>query len=144
MKYPTLFLLISLMIGLLLWPFSASAGDVRVITHTQGQYQSMSHQGIRAIFSMRLRNWPDGSSIQVFVLNDDAPLHNSFAKTVLGVFPHQLRLGWDRLVFSGTGQAPIEVESLALMKQKVAETPGSIGYIASDQIDDSVKPMEIK
>jgi hypothetical protein len=89
-------------------------------------------QTLRAIFSMRLRLWPDGSPITVFVLPPTDPVHVRFCKEVLGVFPHQLQRAWDRLVYSGTGQAPVEVDSLEEMEQRVRETPGAIGYLEKD------------
>ena len=89
-------------------------------------------QTLRAIFSMRLRQWPDGTPITVFVLPTANPVHVGFCKEVLGVFPHQLQRAWDRLVYSGTGQAPVEVDSLEEMRQRVKQTPGAIGYLKKD------------
>lgn len=86
-------------------------------------------QTLRAIFSMRLRQWPDGTPVTVFVLPTTHPVHVDFCKEVLGVFPHQLQRAWDRLVYSGTGQAPVEVDSLEEMRQRVQETPGAVGYV---------------
>lgn len=87
---------------------------------------------LRAIFSMRLRQWPDGEPVTVFVLPTTHPVHVDFCKEVLGVFPHQLQRAWDRLVYSGTGQAPVEVNSLDEMQQRVRETPGAIGYLEKE------------
>lgn len=140
MKYKRWYLLLFLLLA----PVSLPAAEPLVITHPADQHLNLTRQGVRAIFSMRLRSWADGSNIQVFVLSDQAALHKDFAKSILGVFPHQLRRGWDRLVYSGTGQAPIEVTSLAQMKQKIAATPGAIGYLSSELVDDTVQPLEIE
>jgi hypothetical protein len=94
-------------------------------------------QTLRAIFSMRLRTWPDGTPITVFVLAMTNPVHVDFCKEVLGVFPHQLQRAWDRLVYSGTGQAPVEVNSLEEMQRRVRETPGAIGYLEQTITDDT-------
>ena len=40
---------------------------------------------------------------------------------------------WDRLVFSGTGQAPDTVTSTEEMLARVASTPGAIGYLSQIQ-----------
>jgi hypothetical protein len=93
---------------------------------------------------MRLHAWPDGSAIRVFVLPDDAPLHIAFSKEKLNVFPYQLRLAWDRLVFSGTGQAPDTVNSPEEMLTKVASTPGAIGYLYKSKMDGRVNVLQIK
>lgn len=83
----------------------------------------------RAIFAMRKIRWPDGTRIQVFVLPDNDPLHRQFTKSRLNMFPHQFRRIWDKLIFSGTGQAPHPVESMAEMLEKISTTPGAIGYL---------------
>jgi len=90
---------------------------------------------------MRLRKWEDGSPIRVFVMPDDHPLHISFSKNVLHVFPYQLRAAWNRLVFSGTGEEPIIVKSEQKMRAIVGATPGAIGYLSRSMIDESVKPI---
>lgn len=100
---------------------------IEVITHAD--MQRVQVNDLRAIFSMRLRNWPDGSKIRVFVLPDDNELHKAFVKEKLQMFPHQLRRTWDRMTYTGTGQPPITVHSVAEMLEKVKNTQNAIGYI---------------
>lgn len=73
--------------------------------------ETIPRASLRAIFGMRLQNWPADTLIRVFVLRDDAPEHATFSKTVLQVFPQQLRMAWDRQVFSGQGRYPEQVAS---------------------------------
>ncbi len=115
-----------------------------IVAHSGVSEKSISVNVLRAIFGMRLRNWSDGSLIKVFVFADDDALHHDFSKGQLNVFPYQLRLAWDRLVFSGTGQAPIRVNSHEEMLSKVANTPGAIGYIESNYINDDIHILQIK
>lgn len=106
--------------------------------------QDIKLNALRAIFSMRLRTWPDGTPVRVFVLDDDKDLHVKFAKKRLDIYPHQLRYSWDRLVYSGTGQAPTKVSSEKEMLEKVAATPGAIGYLPENLINDKVHVLSIK
>ena len=99
------------------------------VVNADTKQQSVSKNGLSAIFKMRLRTWSDGSGITVFVLHDDNPLHKQFCKQILNVFPHQMRRYWNKLVFSGTGQAPIELENKDEMINKLITTPGAIGYL---------------
>lgn len=105
---------------------------------------SVSRNGLSAIFRMRLRQWQDGSPITVFVLRDNNPLHQHFCKQVLNVFPHQMRRSWNKLVFSGTGQAPVTVASKEEMVDKIASTPGAIGYLSDEDITEDIKILIIK
>lgn len=118
--------------------------DILVIVNPELPVQSLSPQGIRAIFTMRWNTWEDGTPIKVYVLGDDHDVHARFSKYVIGVFPHQLRKAWDRLVFSGTGQSPIQVSNEEEMIIKISSTRGAIGYITSDKVNENVKQVKIK
>lgn len=124
---------------------SADLHAQQVIVNPDVKEQSMSLNGVRAVFFMRLVQWPDdGKPIRVFVLPDKNPLHISFSKNQLNAFPRQLRRSWDRLVFSGTGQSPTVVENEQEMRDKVANTSGAIGYVQEIKEDDTVRPMAIE
>lgn len=115
-----------------------------VIVHPGVSQQTLSVKTLRAIFGMRLHSWPDGTSVKVFVLGDEHPLHQSFSKGVLNIFPYRLRAAWERLIYSGTGQAPSEVSSEQEMRARIAETPGAIGYLGGGMVDDSIYVLRIE
>ncbi len=115
-----------------------------VVAHPEVRQQNISRNVLRAIFGMRLRKWPDGMPIKVFVLRDDAPFHVAFSKEILHVFPHQLRRAWDRLVYSGTGQSPFEVTSVEEMREKIRNVPGAIGYLPSIKRDKHVNILQVR
>jgi hypothetical protein len=98
---------------------------------------------LRAVFGMRLMEWPDGTRVVPFVMEPDSAVHVRFVKTVLQVFPYQLQQAWDRLVFSGTGQSPRVVASPSEMRRRVAETPGGIGYLPREYLDGTVSTVEV-
>lgn len=116
----------------------------QIVTPPDVVEKSISRNYLRAIFGMRLRTWQDGTSIRVFVLPDDHKLHADFSKEKLNLFPYQLRQSWDRLVFSGTGQAPTTVSSSEEMLYRIANTPGAIGYLDTVYINANVDVLEIK
>ena len=119
-------------------------GHYEVVINPEANQEEVSVNVLRAIFSMRLKTWPNGKLIKVFVLPDDHPLHHDFAKEKLSVFPYQLRSTWDRLVFSGTGQAPTTVSSHEEMLNKIMNTPGSIGYLEAPFLNDEIHVLQIK
>lgn len=104
----------------------------------------ISQSTLRAIFGMRLNKWPADTPVKVFVMKDDAPEHGAFSKNILQVFPHQLRLAWDRQVFSGQGQYPEQVASTQEMISKIASTPGAIGYIKTSEVTKNVRILQIR
>lgn len=117
--------------------------SVAVITHPGINSNYLSKNLLRSIFGMRLRTWQSGLPVRVFVLPDDAPLHSVFTKQKLNLFPYQLRSAWDRMVYSGTGQAPFVVHTEEEMRARIASTPGAIGYLSGSMINDSVQVVHI-
>jgi hypothetical protein len=138
-------LLLILLLGMLSAIGVARAHEhYEVVVNASVTTRSLPVNSVRAIFGMRQQAWPDGTAIKVFVLADDAPLHDSFCKEKLSAFPYQLRQAWDRLVFSGTGQAPTKVSSSEEMFSKVASTPGAIGYLEKSKISERINVLQIK
>jgi len=107
-------------------------------------YEALSLNQIRAIFSMRVRRWPDGSPITVMVLRDQNPIHKNFLKSTLQMLPHQLRRHWDRYIYSGIGQGPIVVTNQGEMLEKVRQTDGAIGYIEEGVPHEQVRALAIR
>ncbi len=125
--------------------YTAQAEDVVVaIKKGTPTTSPISRYVLSAIFGMRLTTWPDGSAIRVFVLPDDNHIHSIFCKQVLQIFPHQLRSAWDRLVYSGTGQAPEVSGSEQEIRTRIANTPGAIGYLTKENLDDSVAILPVE
>ena len=121
----------------------AALDSMVVIANPSVINDTIARRTLRAIFGMRVRNWGDGESITVYVLDDRDPRHTNFCESSLGMLPYNLRRHWDRLIFSGTGRAPIRVSNADEMISLVRNTPGAIGYIREDLVDDSVSVLQI-
>jgi len=145
-------LLKALFILLLMIGGIAGSSPVRaqeVIINQSVQNRTVTQSSLRAIFSMRMRQWPDGSPIKVFVLPTEDPIHVSFSKSVLNTFPYQLKRSWEMLIYSGTGQGPTEVKSPREMLKAVSLTRGAIGYIPKDYLlrggtSENISIMEVR
>lgn len=126
---------------LLASPFAASAG---IIVHAGVESRSISTASLRNIYTLRQTLWPSRQPIVVFVLPDNHPVHEAFAKETLGLYPYRLRQTWDRLSFSGMAGAPIEVKDENEMRARVRATPGAIGYTSKDMAYDGIKTLRLE
>jgi len=117
---------------------------VQPVINALNKQTSITRNGLSAIFKMRLNQWNDGTPVTVFVLPDDNPAHKQFSKQILNVFPHQLRRIWNKAIFSGSGQAPITLNSIEEMKERIASTPGAIGNLSINQLNDRIKILTIQ
>lgn len=125
-----------------LWSLMLTAQEL--IVNEALPNQQISRNEARLYFTMRFPLWGNDIPVRVFVLPDDHPLHRQFTKSVLGLFPYQLRQVWDRQIFSGTGQAPITVATEQEMIERVASTPGGIGYVESEVNHLQVRTLEVR
>lgn len=115
-----------------------------VITHPGTAATNLNLSQLRAIFSMQVRQWPNGHAIEVFVLKDDDKLHRQFLKETLKMLPHQLRRHWDRYVYSGIGQGPTIVKDQQEMLERVKSVDGAIGYVEKGVPDAQVLSLDIQ
>ena len=119
----------------------AAATDIIVNRGVAGT--SLTLTSARALFGMRLTRWPDGRPVQLFVLPDGNPVHGALCKEDLNIYPYQLRQSWDRMVYSGMAQAPMEVATEEEMLSRVATTPGALGYVRKVKTNDPVKVLNV-
>ncbi|GAB1257510.1 hypothetical protein NBRC116495_08850 [Aurantivibrio plasticivorans] len=126
------------------WLFSAATAvraDPLLIHHPSISQETLNSGALVRIYAMQKRAWSNGSRVSVFIMPKDITLHRQFVQRYLHMQPYQLDRFWHRLVFSGTGTIPQVVASVEEMIEKVAATPGAIGYIDSaevDRIDDAM------
>lgn len=131
----------AILLGLVALPsWAEDSGRVSVIAHPSVQSEYLTRAYLRSVFTSRVRAWPNGEPVRVFVLDDADPIHASFSREILGTFPYVLRNAWDRVTFTGTGLVPVRVRSIEEMRQRVLETPGAVGYLPTD-MDSLGKPL---
>ena len=134
-----------LAVALLLMASSAASSQnntfaVDVIVSPSLAEITLDRSLLRAVFTMRVREWPDGTPVRVFVLPDDNPLSDRFYRERLGMYSYVLRRAWDRMVFTGTGLAPTVVRSESEMIELVRSTPGAIGFVRKRETSSRNRP----
>jgi hypothetical protein len=127
----------------LLMAFSLQTVAAEIIVNRGVAGTSLALVYARALFGLRMTRWPDGRPVQVFVLPDGNPTHVALCKEELNIYPYQLRQSWDRMVFSGLAQAPLEVATEEEMISRVATTPGALGYVRKVKTIDPVKVLYV-
>lgn len=136
--YLTAFLLICWLIP------AGRVSAVDLIAHAGVSSQTLTVSTVRSLYGMRQLSWSDGTPAHVFVLAEQNALHTEFCKEILAIYPYQLQQTWARLVYSGTGQAPIEVASEQEMIERVSSTPGAIGYVNKVINNDRIHKIAIR
>lgn len=122
---------LAIALGQMAWfgpPAFAAVPAAEVIAHDDVAADFLTRQFLRSVFTLRVRVWPDGQPIHIFVLDDNDAVHAAFCLDVLGTYPYILRRTWSRMTFTGTGLVPVRVGSIEEMRRRVESTPGAVGY----------------
>lgn len=136
----------SLTLLLALWLLGSNTAFANIIiVHATVDVSVLSQAELRALFTMRTTRWSDQTPVHVVVLSDRDPLHRTFVKSTLGMFPYQLRMIWDRNTFSGKAYPPITVPSREHMLKVIQQTPGAVGYLdeMSGALPEGVKIVQV-
>jgi ABC-type phosphate transport system substrate-binding protein len=122
---------------------SAQVTATDVIVNAGVSVTRLKATELRNMYMLRQTQWSNGQRVVLFVLADDNPVHESFAKETLGLYAYRLRQTWDRLSFSGMAAPPIEVRDENEMRARVTATPGAVGYVKKGASNDGYKILRL-
>ena len=116
-------------------PAWASGGLVVIVNKASG-VQRLSRDDAVNIFMGRYQRLPSGiTALPV----DDNPLKAAFYQALVGRNLPQIRSYWARLIFSGQGSPPRQMNNADEVITAVSENKGAIGYVDRAQVDNRVR-----
>lgn len=121
-----------------LFCFQSLAEGISVITHPSANF-NIQKEDIVKLFTGRSQTFPDGRNAVPINFTESKPIRLAFDDKVIGRSSSQLKAYWSKLMFTGKGTPPKEVESVDEMIQLISKNPNIIGYISSGDVTDDVK-----
>lgn len=119
--------------------FSASAfSGVAVIVHPSNS-SSIENKQISRIFLGKMKSFPGGGQVLPINQSEGSAARSIFEKTVLKKSASQMKAYWSKLVFTGKGTPPKEVDNDAQVIDLVKSNPNLIGYIDESAVTPDVK-----
>ena len=114
-----------------LWLGAAVAAEqpFEVIVHPEDEITSISKAELSKIFLKRLRTWKNGVRARPVDQVPEAPIRESFSKTVHGRSVDAIEVYWKRMIFSGRGVPPDELGDDEAVIEFVRANPGAVGYV---------------
>jgi len=119
---------------------TAAMAEVAVIVHPSNA-ATIDQAEIARLFTGRGTSFNNGSKATPLNLAESAPARAEFDSKVLSKSSSQMKAYWSKLVFTGKGTPPKELNSDAEMKAAVAADATAIGYIDAAAVDDTVKVL---
>lgn len=112
---------------------------VAVIVSAKSPLTTLDASDISDIFLGKSPTYPDGREAIPVELKSGSPVKDAFHDATTKKSASQLKSYWAKMLFSGKGTPPKEVDTDNAIKVLVAENPNVIGYVSTDSVDDSVK-----
>lgn len=116
--------------------------EIAVIVHPNHALSELSEKEVKSIFLGKNRAFSNGEIAVPIMLKGD--IKDKFTKSYLKKRPNQLTAYWSKLVFTGGGQPPKEVDSSSEMIELIGNNQNMIGFIDSGSINDTVKVVHKK
>lgn len=103
-------------------------GEVAVIVNKSVPVRSIESAQLLDLYTGDIRMWTNGEPVVVVDLKPDTETKNVFYK-FLGKSSSRLKSIWMKNMLAGEGNPPESFTDEQLLLQKVASTPGAIGYV---------------
>ena len=120
---------------------TTSLADVAVIVNSANS-AAIAEDDVSRIFLGKIKTFSSGETITIVNLQFDDATRNEFEEKVLNKNPSQVKAYWSKLMFSGKGKPPKELENDKATLAFVAANPGAIGYVSAGSVDGSVKVVK--
>lgn len=116
--------------------------DVAVIVHPDN-IQPFDKYSINRLFLGKDKTFANKTSVLLVAQSQNTIASQEFNSKVLEKNAKQLNAHWSRLVFTGKGTPPDELDSDVEVITRVKENNNAIGYINSESITAEVKVVAV-
>jgi ABC-type phosphate transport system substrate-binding protein len=135
MKMRTLYVAALVLGGIL-----SGYAQVAVVANKSVPVASVQTSQLTDIYSLRTKAWSNGTAVVPLTLkSENATVEKVFS--AMGKSFGDMKKLWMKLQLTGEGQAPEGFNSEDELLEKVASTPGAIGFVSADKASDKVKVL---
>lgn len=133
--YRRLMLFLCLMIVVISIP---SRAEVVVIVHPSND-STIDDDTIKKIFMGKTKKFSNGQIALPMNSAKGSATREEFSERAIGRSSSQINAHWSKLVFTGKGSMPKELDSDAEVISTIAANQGAIGYVSPDAVTGNVK-----
>lgn len=119
-----------------------SVAEVAIIAHPSVPVDHITSAELLDLYAGDIKEWSNGSPIVVVDLKPKSIVKDTFYK-YLGKSPSRMKSIWMKAMLSGEGQPPQAQDTEAEMLEKVARTPGAIGYLDRSLVTAAVVELAV-
>ncbi|WP_199610486.1 hypothetical protein [Flocculibacter collagenilyticus] len=126
------FILNALILTALISPCTSIANDnerIVVISHQDTNFQVLTQQQVKRIFLGNNKGAASKDNLKPINLPYEHPVRILFSNKAIGLTEARIKAFWAQMKFAGKGNPPIEFDNIEAVIEKVAQSPGYIGYV---------------
>ncbi|MEP1446233.1 MAG: phosphate ABC transporter substrate-binding protein [Paraglaciecola sp.] len=116
--------------------------EVVVIVHPSND-SALTQKDVQRIFLGKEKKFSNGNSILPINQQPSSSARGSFDTDTLGRSSTQIAAYWSKLVFTGKGIPPKELDNDAAVLAFVADNQNAIGYVDNASVSDAVKVISL-
>jgi len=116
----------------------AAHAELAVVVHPSNG-TSLSKDDIQRIFLGKNRSFPGGGEAVPVSFLFGSKESEEFSTSVLGKTPKQLKAYWAKMIFTGQGTPPKELDNAGQILDLVSKNPSLIGFVPAGSENGSVK-----
>ena len=127
---------LTLILGISLASFALA--EIEVVVHPSNA-AAFDKSAIQRIFLGKTRAFPSGAEAVPIALREGSTGDADFTKSVLSKTPKQLKAYWAKMVFTGKGTPPKQLDNASQVLKLVSTNPNLIGFIPAGSSEGNVK-----
>ena len=112
--------------------------DFAIIVHPSNE-SSFDESVICRIYTGKEKSFSNGNKIIPISQEPSSAATEQFNSKLLNKTSSQLKAYWSKLIFTGKGTPPKELENDSEVIKMVAANPDTIGFVSSSAVSDNVK-----
>jgi ABC-type phosphate transport system substrate-binding protein len=127
-------------IAILLFASMNAYAQVAVIANKSVSDASISSSKVESVYMLKDKTWSDGKGVILFTLKSDNGTVEKFFSS-FGKSSSDMKKLWMKAQLTGEGMAPEALGSEDEVVNKVASTPGAIGFVDAQKVNGNVKVL---
>ncbi|PAJ75307.1 hypothetical protein CJF42_05975 [Pseudoalteromonas sp. NBT06-2] len=117
-----------------------SYAEIAVIVNLNNSV-TVSAEDIKGIFLGKINSFPNGVPAIPIVQKAKTPVADEFTKKVLHKTNSQIQAYWSKLIFTGQGTSPKELQNSEKILSIVSTNPNTISYINAADITEKIRVL---
>ncbi len=116
----------------------------RIIVHRDNPVIALTLPDLQRIFRKQTRMWPTGESVVPVDWDATSPVRADFSDRVMRRSVREMAEFWVQQNITQGLTPPTTLKSTRAVLRFVASVPGAIAYVPADEMDDTVKRLDVK